>query len=91
VAVLTAGVEAFMQRLKRLPKDLQLTYPFKTLFEKVSSFKDSIPLFADLKVLSTSFSPFYFAIISYFEIEWSIASTTLEDTDGCNRKVIPNK
>lgn len=51
VSVLTSGVEAFLQRLKRLPKDLQQTHPFKILFEKVNSFKDSIPLFADLKVL----------------------------------------
>jgi dynein heavy chain len=52
VAVLTAGVDAFLQRLKKLPKDLQLTFPYKTLFEKINSFKDSIPLFADLKVHS---------------------------------------
>lgn len=51
VGVLTSGVEAFLQRLKRLPKDLQQTHPFKSLLEKVNSFKDSIPLFADLKVL----------------------------------------
>jgi hypothetical protein len=50
VGVLTAGVDAFLLRLKKLPKDLQLTFPFKTLFEKINSFRDSIPLFADLKV-----------------------------------------
>jgi dynein heavy chain len=49
VSVLTAGVDAFLQRLKKLPKELQQTFPYKTLFEKINSFKDSIPLFADLK------------------------------------------
>lgn len=48
-ASLTKGMENFANRLKKLPKELKLLQPYNVVAEKILSFKDSIPLFSDLK------------------------------------------
>ncbi|TPX63919.1 hypothetical protein SpCBS45565_g06282 [Spizellomyces sp. 'palustris'] len=49
INVLNKGVETFSTRLKRLPKELKQLPPYNVVAEKIVTFKDSIPLFADLK------------------------------------------
>ncbi|TPX78384.1 hypothetical protein CcCBS67573_g00352 [Chytriomyces confervae] len=49
INVLTKGVEIFSTRLKKLPKDLKQLPPYNVVAERIVTFKDSIPLFADLK------------------------------------------
>ncbi|KAJ3134855.1 Dynein heavy chain 10, axonemal [Physocladia obscura] len=49
INVLTKGVETFSARLKKLPKELKQLPPYNVVAEKIVTFKDSIPLFADLK------------------------------------------
>jgi dynein heavy chain len=49
VTVLTKGMDTFATRLKKLPKELKQLPPYNIVAEKILSFKDSIPLFADLK------------------------------------------
>jgi dynein heavy chain len=46
---LTDGIEEYMRRLKRFPKDLRALPVFHVLQERMQEFKDSIPLFSDLK------------------------------------------
>ena len=43
------GIEAFMKQLRRLPRDVKSMPSAKVLEEKMKEFKDSIPLFLDLK------------------------------------------
>ncbi|KAJ3091388.1 Dynein heavy chain 10, axonemal [Quaeritorhiza haematococci] len=49
INVLTKGVDTFSSRLKKMPKELKQLPPYNVVAEKVMTFKDSIPLFADLK------------------------------------------
>ncbi|KAI8825885.1 dynein heavy chain and region D6 of dynein motor-domain-containing protein [Fimicolochytrium jonesii] len=49
VSILTKGMETFALRLKKLPKELKQLAPYNVVAEKIVTFKDSIPLFADLK------------------------------------------
>lgn len=47
--VLTKGVDAFSIRLKKFPAELKQLAPYNIVAQKVNTFKDSIPLFIDLK------------------------------------------
>ena len=49
ILALTKGMDNFATRLKKLPKELKLLQPYNVVAEKILSFKDSIPLFSDLK------------------------------------------
>lgn len=49
VSVLTKGMEVFSVRLKKLPKELKQLPPYNAVAEKIVTFRDSIPLFNDLK------------------------------------------
>ncbi|KAJ3039942.1 Dynein heavy chain 10, axonemal [Rhizophlyctis rosea] len=49
INVLTKGIETFSARLKKLPKELKQLPPYNVVAEKIVTFKDSIPLFSDLK------------------------------------------
>ncbi|KAJ3299892.1 Dynein heavy chain 10, axonemal [Borealophlyctis nickersoniae] len=49
INVLNKGIETFSTRLKRLPKELKQLPPYNVVAEKIVTFKDSIPLFSDLK------------------------------------------
>lgn len=46
---LTTGTEQFFLDVKKLPKELHVLPAHSTLVEDIKSFKDSIPLFANLK------------------------------------------
>ena len=46
---LTEGIEEFMRRLRKLPKEVKALPVCHVLEEKIRGFKDSVPLFADLK------------------------------------------
>nr|KAJ3423035.1 Dynein heavy chain 10, axonemal [Polyrhizophydium stewartii] len=49
IGVLNRGIETFTTRLKKLPKELKQLPPYNVVAEKIVTFKDSIPLFSDLK------------------------------------------
>ena len=49
VNMLSKGIEVFTTRLNKLPKELKQLAPFNVVSEKIVSFRDSIPLYADLK------------------------------------------
>jgi dynein heavy chain len=49
IPVLTKGMEVFSSRLKALPKELKQLPPYTAVAEKIITFKESIPLFNDLK------------------------------------------
>ncbi|KAJ3359470.1 Dynein heavy chain 10, axonemal, partial [Kappamyces sp. JEL0680] len=49
ISVLNKGMETFGGRLKKLPKELKQLPPYNAVAEKIVVFRDSIPLFADLK------------------------------------------
>lgn len=49
IGALTKGMDVFATRLKKLPKELKQLPPYNVVAEKIISFKDSIPLFSDLK------------------------------------------
>jgi dynein heavy chain, axonemal len=49
ISVLNKGIEAYTTRLKKLPKELKQLPPYNVVAEKIFTFKDSIPLFSDLK------------------------------------------
>ncbi|KAI9351727.1 dynein heavy chain, N-terminal region 1-domain-containing protein [Zopfochytrium polystomum] len=49
INVLNKGVEVFSSRLKKMPKELKQLPPYNVVAERIVTFKDSIPLFADLK------------------------------------------
>eukprot|EP00842_Homolaphlyctis_polyrhiza_P003630 jgi/Hompol1/4268/HPOL_001758-RA len=49
IGVLNRGIETFTGRLKKLPKELKQLPPYNVVAEKIVTFKDSIPLFSDLK------------------------------------------
>ena len=49
IAKLTDGIEGFMRKLRKLPKEAKALPVCHVLEDKMRSFKDSIPLFADLK------------------------------------------
>eukprot|EP01105_Mastigella_eilhardi_P016134 TRINITY_DN3695_c0_g1_i1.p1 TRINITY_DN3695_c0_g1~~TRINITY_DN3695_c0_g1_i1.p1 ORF type:complete len:4489 (-),score=1285.68 TRINITY_DN3695_c0_g1_i1:87-13553(-) len=49
INALVGGVESFVNKLQRLPKEVHGTNPFHLLQEKIFSFRDSIPLIRDLK------------------------------------------
>ena len=46
---LTEGIEEFMRQLRKLPKEVKALPVCHVLEEKIRAFKDSVPLFADLK------------------------------------------
>ena len=46
---LTNGIDDFMRRLKKFPKNIKSLPICRILEEKMKEFKESIPLFADLK------------------------------------------
>ena len=46
---LTDGIEEFMKKLRKFPKDVKALAVCNVLEERTKEFKDSIPLFADLK------------------------------------------
>jgi len=46
---LTNGIDDFMRRLKKFPKNIKSLPIYRVLEEKMKEFKESIPLFADLK------------------------------------------
>jgi dynein heavy chain len=49
IASMNKGVENFQMRLKKLPKELKQLPPYNIVAQKINSFRDSIPLYADLK------------------------------------------
>lgn len=49
VNVLSEGIENFIRQQRRLPKDVKTLPVYRILEEKMKEFKDSIPLFQDLK------------------------------------------
>ncbi|TPX54389.1 hypothetical protein PhCBS80983_g05954 [Powellomyces hirtus] len=49
IGILNKGMETFSTRLKKLPKELKQLAPYNVVAEKIITFKDSIPLFVDLK------------------------------------------
>lgn len=49
ISVLNKGIEAYTTRLKKLPKELKQLAPYNVVAERIYTFKDSIPLFSDLK------------------------------------------
>lgn len=46
---LTEGIEEFMRRLRKLPKEVKALPICHVLEERMREFKNSVPLFADLK------------------------------------------
>ena len=49
VTVLSDGVEGFTKEIKKLPRDVKALSICHILEEKLREFKNSIPLFSDLK------------------------------------------
>ena len=49
IQVLTDGIEEFLKRLRKFPKEVKALAVCHVLDERMREFKDSIPLFADLK------------------------------------------
>ncbi|KAI9009714.1 dynein heavy chain and region D6 of dynein motor-domain-containing protein [Gaertneriomyces semiglobifer] len=49
INVLNKGIEGLSNRLRRLPAELKQLPPYNVVAEKIVTFKDSIPLFSDLK------------------------------------------
>ena len=49
IVKLTSGIDEFMRHLRKLPKEVKALGICNVLEEKMREFKDSIPLFADLK------------------------------------------
>jgi dynein heavy chain len=49
INMMTKSVENFVIRLKKLPKELKQLPPYNIVASKINSFKDSIPLYSDLK------------------------------------------
>ena len=49
IQVLTDGIEEFLKRLRKFPKEVKALAVCHVLDERMKEFKDSIPLFADLK------------------------------------------
>ena len=46
---LTEGIDGFMRSLRKFPKEVRTLSICQVLEERMREFKDSIPLFADLK------------------------------------------
>lgn len=49
VQLLQEGIENFLKELRKLPKETRNLPVGKTLEEKMKEFRDSLPLFVDLK------------------------------------------
>ncbi len=49
IVQLTEGIEEFVRRLKKFPKEVKALAVCQLVEERMRGFKDSIPLFADLK------------------------------------------
>jgi dynein heavy chain len=49
VQVLQEGIEGFLKALRKLPRDVKNMKVGKILDEKMKEFRDSLPLFVDLK------------------------------------------
>lgn len=46
---MTEGIEGFIKQLRRMPKDVRQLSLAKTIDEMMKEFRDSLPLFVDLK------------------------------------------
>lgn len=49
VQILQDGIEGFTKSLRKMPKDVKGTAIARALDEKMKEFRDSLPLFIDLK------------------------------------------
>ena len=49
IASMNKAAETFTIRLKKLPKELKQLPPYNIVAQKINSFRDSIPLYSDLK------------------------------------------
>ena len=49
VQLLQEGIEGFLKGLRKLPRDIKNMVVAKILEEKMKEFRDSLPLFVDLK------------------------------------------
>ena len=49
VQVLQEGIEGYLKHLRKLPRDVKNMPVGKILDEKMKEFRDSLPLFVDLK------------------------------------------
>ncbi|ORX45970.1 hypothetical protein BCR36DRAFT_332447 [Piromyces finnis] len=49
IVVLNKGIDSFNHRLKTMPKELKQQPPYNVVAEKIMAFKNSIPLYVDLK------------------------------------------
>ena len=49
VQVLQEGIEGFLKQLRKLPRDVKNLPIGKVLDERMKEFRDSLPLFVDLK------------------------------------------
>lgn len=49
MSVLSDGIDGFIKQLKRLPREVKALPLCHVLEEKMKEFKNSIPLFSDLK------------------------------------------
>lgn len=49
VQILQDGIEGFSKNLRKMPKEVKSTAIARALEEKMKEFKDSLPLFIDLK------------------------------------------
>ena len=49
IKVLDDGIEGFMKEWRKMPRDVKILPTSRNLAEKMKEFKDSLPLFSDLK------------------------------------------
>ena len=49
IQVLQDGIEGYLKQLRRLPKEVRNMKVGRTVEEKLKEFRDSLPLFVDLK------------------------------------------
>ena len=49
VQVLQDGIEVFLKNLRKMPRDVKSTQTARALESKMKEFRDSLPLFGDLK------------------------------------------
>ena len=49
IQILQDGIETFLKNLRKMPRDVKQMSAARTLEEKMKEFRDSLPLFVDLK------------------------------------------
>ena len=49
IQILQDGIEAFLKNLRKMPRDVRQMPVARSLEEKMKEFRDSLPLFVDLK------------------------------------------